>query len=138
MLANQEVRRAMISALTEDDYVELATGAIFAAVIDMDSNAIDFHFDNLMERVEAESERELLPALLMSDLDWAGGEDFETLFKKATEALSSLRRRRFERMLDVLQIEMGQAEREQDVERYQLLYQRKIELKNRMLALSAV
>src|SRR6185369_18068693 len=33
MLANEEVRRAMISALTEDDYVELATGAIFAAVI---------------------------------------------------------------------------------------------------------
>jgi DNA primase len=136
MLANEEVRRAMISALTEDDYAELATGAIFAAVIELETQSLEPHFDNLMERVEADYERELLPALLMSDLGWAGGDGFDTLFKKATEALSSLRRRRFERMLDALQIEMGHAERAQDVERYQLLYQQKIELKNRVLALS--
>ena len=136
MLANQEVRRAMISALTEDDYAELATGAIFTAVVDIETRDLEPHFENLSERVEAESERELLPALLMSDLSWAGGDDFDTLFKKATEALSSLRRRRFERMLDALQIEMGNAERSQDVERYQHLYQQKIQLKNRMLALS--
>jgi hypothetical protein len=126
----------MISALTEEDYVELATGAIFAAVIDMDANAIEFHFDNLIERIEAESERELLPALLMSDLAWAGGEDFETLFKKATAALSSLRRRRLERKLDVIQMEMGQAEREQDVDRVQVLYEQKKETQRRRLALS--
>jgi len=138
MLANQKVRRALISALTEDDYVELATGAIFAAVIGLEAQGVEFHFDNLAERVEAESERELLPPLLMSDLAWAGGDDFDTLFKKATEALSSLRRRRYERMLDAIQMEIGQAVREQDVDRYQLLYQQKIELKNRMLALSAV
>jgi DNA primase len=136
MLANEDVRRAMISALTEDDYSELATGAIFAAVIEMDTRAVEFHFENLAERVPADSERELLPALLMSDLAWAGGDDFDTLFKKATEALSALRRRRFEHMLDAIHIEIGQAEREHDVERYQLLYQQKIELKNRMLALS--
>ncbi|MEK6408278.1 MAG: DNA primase [Acidobacteriota bacterium] len=136
MLSNEEVRRAMISALIEDDYAELATGAIFAAVIDMDKHAVEFHFDNLTERVEAESERELLPALLMSDLAWAGGDDFDTLFKKATEALSSLRRRRFERMLDAIQIEIGQAEREQDSARVLLLYQQKTELQKRRLALS--
>jgi len=137
MLANEEVRRAMISTLTEDDYAELATGAIFAAVIEIETQALEPHFENLAERVEAEPERALLPALLMSDLSWAGGDDFETLFKKATHALSSIRIRRFERMLDVLQIEMGQAEREQDVERYQRLYQQKIGLKNRILTLSA-
>ena len=126
----------MVSALTEDDYVELATGAIFAAVIDLDAKAIDLHFDNLFERVESESERDLLPGLLMSDLEWAGGEDFETLFKKATEALSSLRRRRFERKLDAIQIEIGQAEREQNLERVLLLYQEKTEIQRRRLALS--
>jgi hypothetical protein len=72
----------------------------------------------------------------MSDLVWAGGDDFDMLFKKATEALSALRRRRFERMLDAIHMEIGQAERDQNIERYQLLYQRKIDLKNRMLALS--
>jgi hypothetical protein len=128
----------MISALTEDDYAELATGAIFAAVIEIDGNAIALDFDNLIERVEPEPERELLPALLMSDLGWAGGDDFDTLFKKATEALSSLRRRRFERRLDAIQIEIGQAEREQDAERVLLLYQQKTEIQKRRLALSAV
>jgi DNA primase len=136
MLANQEVRRALISALSEDDYVELATGAVFAAVIVMEAQGVEFHFDNLSERIEAESERELLPALLMSDLAWAGGDDFDTLLKKATEALSSLRRRRFERMLDAIQIEIGQAEREQDVDRVLTLYQQKTELQKRRLALS--
>ena len=64
MLANQEVRRAMISALTEDDYAELATGAIFAAVIDIETQALEPHFENLTERVEAESERELLAGVV--------------------------------------------------------------------------
>ena len=138
MLANQEVRRAMISTLSEDDYLELATGAIFAAVIEIESQALEPHFENLAERVEAEAERELLPALLMSDLSWAGGDDFETLFKKATEALSSLRRRRLERLLETIQIEIGQAERDSNVERVLMLYQQKTEVQKRRLALSAV
>jgi DNA primase len=136
MLANHDVRRAMISALTEDDYVELATGAIFTAVIEIERQALEPHFDNLMERVEAEPERALLPALLMSDLAWAGADDFDTLFKKATEALSSLRRRRLERLLEAIQIEIGQAERESDTERVLLLYQQKTEIQKRRLALS--
>jgi len=138
MLANEEVRRAMISTLTEDDYSELATGAIFAAVIEIESQALEPHFENLAERVEAEAERELLPALLMSDLSWAGGDDFETLLKKATEALSSLRRRRLERLLETIQIEIGQAERDSDVERVLALYQQKTDIQKRRLALSAV
>jgi DNA primase len=136
MLANRDVRRAMIGNLAEEDYAELATGAIFTALIAIEREAIEPDFANLTERVEEEPERALLPALFISDLAWAGGDDFDNLFKKATWALSSLRQRRFERMLDALQIEMGEAVREQDVERYQLLYQRKIELKNRMIALS--
>lgn len=138
MLANEEVRRAMISTLTEDDYSELATGAIFAAVIEIESRALEPHFENLAERVGDETERALIPALLMSDLSWAGGDDFESLFKRATEALSSLRRRRLERLLETIQIEIGQAERDSDVERVLALYQQKTEVQKRRLALSAV
>lgn len=135
MLANEEVRRAMISTLTEDDYAELATGAIFGAVIEIENQRLDLNLDSLVQRVEAEPERTLLTELLMSDLAWAGGDDFETLFKKATEALSSLRRRRFERMLEVIQIEISQAERDSDLERVLSLYQQKTEIQKRRLAL---
>ena len=138
MLASEDVRRAMISALTEDDYIELATGAIFAAVIEIDSTAVELQFENVIERLESESERELLPALFMSDLAWAGGDDFDTLLKKATEALSSLRRRRFERRLDAIQIEIGVAEKEQDADKVLELYKQKTEIQKRRLALSAV
>lgn len=137
MLADLDVRRAMISNLMEDDYAELATGAIFAGVVNMHAEGLDPDFESLAGRLEAESERALLPALLMSDLAWAGGNDFDTLFKKATEALSSLRRRKLERMLDAIQIEISQAERASNTERVLLLYQEKTELQKRRLALSA-
>jgi DNA primase len=137
MLAHEEVRRAMASNLTEDDYLELATGAIFTAVIEIDRGGRNPDFDTLAERLAAEPEREMLPALLMSDLAWVGGDDFDTLFKKATEALSSLRKRKLERMLDAIQIEIGQAEREQNGDRVLQLYQQKTEIQRRRLALSA-
>lgn len=136
MLANREVRRAMISALTEDDYAELATGAIFAAVIEIEHQGVEPEFEVLLSRVADETEQGLLPALLMSDLSWAGGEDFDTLFKKATEALSSLRRRKLERMLETIQIEIGQAERDSDQQRAQSLTRQMIEIQKRRLALS--
>jgi DNA primase len=136
MLANAEVRRAMISVLTEDDYAELATGAIFAAVIKIENEAIELHFENLAERVEAEAEREMLPALLMSDLSWAGGDDFETLFKNATEALSSLRGRKLERRLEAIQMEIAQADKSGDFEGWRRMMLEKADLKRRRLTLS--
>ena len=137
MLADGDVRRAMVSTLREEDYSELATGAIFAAIISVEGEGFEPDFARLSERIESEEERSLLPALLMSDLAWAGGNDFDTLFKKATGAISSLRRRQLERRLDLIQIEIGQAEREQDTERVLKLYQEKTEIQKRKLALSA-
>jgi replicative DNA helicase len=137
MLADADVRRAMISNLKEEDYSELATGAIFAAIIDVERQGLEPDFASLSERIEGEPERNLLSAFLISDLAWAGGNDFDTLFKKATGAISSLRRRQLERRLDLIQIEIGQAAREQDNDRVQRLYQEKIEIQRRKLALSA-
>ena len=137
MLADEDVRRAMISNLKEEDYSELATGAIFAAIINVEREGVEPDFTSLSERVEGEEDRDLLSALLMSDLAWAGGNDFDTLFKKATEAISSLRRRQLERKLDLIQIEIGQAVREEDHDRVERLYQEKIEIQRRKLALSA-
>jgi DNA primase len=136
MLANEDVRRAAISNLTEEDFAELASGAIFTAIIEIERDMVELDFHNLVERVEGEDERGMLPALFMSDLEWAGGSDFDTLFKKATEAITSLRRRRLERRLEAIQIELGQAERESDSERVFRLYLEKAEIQKRRLALT--
>lgn len=136
MLANADVRRAMVANLTEGDYSELATGAVFAAIRDLEQEGVEPDFTSLSEKLSEEGDREMIPSLLMSDLSWAGGEDFDTLIKKATEALSSLLRKRFEKRLDEIQIEIGQAEREGNWERVSQLSQEKMEIKKRKLALS--
>lgn len=137
LVANADVRRAIISNLKEQDYADLATGEVFRAIASIESEAVELDFSALSERVEGEMARELLPDLLISDLAWAGGDDFDTLFKKATEALSSLRRRHLDRRLDAIQLELGLAERESDTERVLSLYQEKTEIQKRKLALSA-
>jgi DNA primase len=136
MLASADVRRAIASNLTEEDYGDLATASIFSAIVSLHDEETEIDFSTLSERFEGEQERELISALLISDLAWAIENDFDTLFKKATEALSSLRRRKLERRLDQIQIELGQAERDQDTERVLRLYQEKSEVQKRKIALS--
>lgn len=136
LLANPDVRRAIISNLRDEDYSELATADLFAAIIQIERSGAEPDFSRLSELVESETERELIAALLISDLAWAGGDDFDTLFKKATEALASLKRRQLEKRLDVIQMEIGQAERDQDTDRVVKLYQEKTEVQKRKLALS--
>ncbi|HET8676235.1 MAG TPA: DNA primase, partial [Blastocatellia bacterium] len=136
MLASADVRRAIASNLTEEDYGDLATASIFSAIVSLHDEEAEIDFSTLSERFEGEQERELISALLISDLAWAIENDFDTLFKKATEALSSLRRRKLERRLDQIQIELGQAERDQDTERVLQLYQEKTEVQKRKIALS--
>jgi DNA primase len=138
MLANPHVRKAMVTNLTEADYSELATGAVFKAIIDLQHQELEPDFSNLSQSLAEVSERDLIPTLLMSDLSWAGNHDFDTLFKKATEALSSLRRKRFERRLDVIQIEISQAERENNTEQVLQLYQEKMDIQKRRMALSTL
>ena len=137
MMASTDVRRAIAPNLTEEDYSDLATASIFSALIALHGEEAEIDISTLGDRIEGEQERDMLPALLISDLAWAVESDFDTLFKKATEALSSLRRRKLEKRLDQIQIELGQAEREQDTERVLRLYQEKTEVQRRKIALSS-
>ena len=137
MLASTDVRRAIAPNLKEEDYADLATASIFSAIVALHDEGAEIDFSTLSERAEGEQERELIPALLISDLAWAIESDFDTLFKKATEALSSLRRRKLEKRLDQIQMELGQAEREQDNERVLRLYQEKTDVQKRKIALSS-
>jgi DNA primase len=136
MLANADVRRAVIPGLKEEDYSDLATGNIFEAIMSIEREGLEPDYLLLSERVESDHEREIISELLMSDLAWAGGDDFDTLFKKATEALYSLRRKSLEKKLDAIQIEIAQAERENDSERVLQLFLQKARIKKQMLQLS--
>jgi DNA primase len=136
LLANSDIRRAIVPNLKEADYTELATGSLFSTLVALEREEIEPDYHTVGERLETDEERALLSGLLISDLYWAGASDFDTLFKKATEALTSLRRRQIEKRLDQIQIEIGQAVRDSDTELINRLYQEKRELQNRKLAFS--
>jgi DNA primase len=136
MLANADVRQAMLSTLAEDDYSDLATSEIFTVMKNLEREGIEPDFSNLSERLEDEDEREFIPELMMSDLSWVGASDFDTLIKKATEALSSLRRKRYERRLEAIKMETDQAHTEGDNDRINQLYLERFEIKKKILNLA--
>ncbi|MGH9760436.1 MAG: hypothetical protein ACREDR_43720, partial [Blastocatellia bacterium] len=102
-------------------------------IIELEHKGLEPVYDVLISEIEGELERQLLPGLIMSDLAWAGGDDFDVLFKKATEALSSLRRRKLEKQLEAIQIELGEAERAADPDSVLRLFQEKADIKRKML-----
>jgi DNA primase len=136
MLANADVRRTIIPNLREEDYSDLATGNLFEAIIAIEREGLEPDYLQLSERIEGDRGLEIVSELMMSDLAWAGGNDFDTLFTKATEALYSLRRRNLEKKLDAIQIEIAQAERENDSQRVLQLFLQKARIKKQMLQLS--
>ncbi|MEW6129269.1 MAG: DNA primase [Acidobacteriota bacterium] len=136
MLANNELRSAMVETIVEEDINELASAALFIAIIHLEKQKVEPDFSNLSELLDSDIDRERLPGLMISDLAWVGGNDFDTLIKKATEALSSLRRKRFEKRLETIQIEIGQANTSSDFERLNQLMIEKTEIKKKILALS--
>ncbi|HUK90321.1 MAG TPA: DNA primase [Blastocatellia bacterium] len=151
LLAKPDVRRLIIASLTEEDYARLTTEALFVTLIELEREGGEPDYDTLIRKLEGAFEQQLVPGLLMSDLGWAGADDFDTLYKRATEALSSLKRRRLEKKLDSIQSELSQGERDREQkaatmtpdewERFQQamfrLYQEKADVKRRMLQLSA-
>ncbi len=137
ILSNSEVRGAIISNISEEDYADLATGGLFAAIVEIAGGGGEPDYSAISQRVDNDVERTILSGLMMNDPAPACEYDFETSMKKATEALRSLRRRRFDRKLEALQIEISQAERESNTERVLTLFAEKAEIKKRMLNLSA-
>jgi DNA primase len=148
LLTRPDVRRLIVLSLAEEDYARLATEALFAALIQLEREGAAPEYDILSQRLEGEFEQKLLPGLLMTDLSWAGSDDFDTLFKKATCALESLRQRRLGRELTTGQIDVGKGEKDlkqkpaasmtpDEWEMFQQsmfrLYQEKAEIKRRML-----
>ncbi|HEU4390837.1 MAG TPA: DNA primase [Blastocatellia bacterium] len=131
ILGKPEVRKAIVPNLYEEDFAELATAPIFSAVIKLESEGLDPDYDRLSERAEG-VDRSLLTDLLISDLGWANSDDFENLFKKATEALTTIRARRLENQMETIQREIAEAHRNGDVDTERRLNMEKLEIGRRM------
>jgi DNA primase len=128
MLADESLCRVMVPGLIEDDYAELATGAIFAALVYAINEGLDLDHDTLAERIESDSTRALLLTLMMGD--GAQVDDEDVRFKRASDALSCLRERTRERTLAALQLALIEAERLGDEALVLRLCQQKVEIQS--------
>jgi len=136
ILMRDDVRAAVLPNLGEEDYGDLATSFVFKRVVEINRVGEALSYEALSVGIEGESEKRLIAGLFISDLAWTKGDDFETLFKHATEAMLSLRVRLLERKKETIQIQLSQAERENDQDLVIRLYQEKAELKRRMLRMT--
>src|SRR5262249_8426999 len=138
ILMRADVRAAVLPNLDEEDYAELATSFLFRRIVEINREGTTLDYEALSIGIEGEFEKKLITGLFMSELAWARGDDFDTLFKHATEAMVSLRVRLLERKREAIQISLSQAERENNHDLVIHLYQEKAELKRRMLRMTQV
>lgn len=132
ILADGEVRRAVLANLTEDDYRVLRTAELFRLLIRFEEQGVEPTWAALTEALEDEDlARNLLPRLLSESLllDSEGGEDVGTeRRRKAYESLHSLRCEQLAERRAALQLEINQAQRVNDESLLTRLHQQKYEL----------
>src|SRR5262249_9645701 len=136
ILMRADIRAAVLPNLDEEDYAEFATAFLFRKIIEIEREGRTPDYEALSADIEGEFEKRLVSGLFMSELAWVRGDDFDTLFKHATEALVSLRVRVLERKREAIQIQLSQAERENNQELVLRLYQEKPAVKRPILTMT--
>lgn len=132
ILADGEVRRAVLANLTEDDYRGLRTAELFRVLIRLEEQGVDPTWRALTEALEDDDlAQNLLPRLLSesSILESDGEEEIGTeRQRKAYESIHGLRCAQLAERQVALQLEINQAQRDRDDSALQQLLIRKTEL----------
>jgi DNA primase len=114
LLNDRRVRHSVLPRLELADYEALPTASIFRAIIEVENEYEDLDFSRLSERIdEADSAFELLPMLLMGDVD-PDDEKRDDVLLKAEKCLDALRLLNINRRILELHAEIGDAERAGD------------------------
>jgi hypothetical protein len=113
----------------------LPTAAIFRALIEGERAGAVIDFDFLSQRIEGDPISELLPALLMSDVENAAGAKSDASGLAAERCLDALRLMKVDRRISDLTTEIAAAERNGEIERRDQLATEHLELARRRSAL---
>lgn len=132
ILADGDVRRAVLANLTEDDYRGLRTAELFRVLIRLNEQGVEPTWLALTEELEDDDlAQNLLPRLLSesSILESDGEEEIGTeRQRKAYESIHGLRCAQLAERQVALQLEINQAQRDRDDAALQQLLIRKTEL----------
>jgi DNA primase len=135
LLANQELRKIILPRLETSDYEELATAAIFRALVSLNQEDKDFEFDSLSEATADDPQAgETLARLMMTDTTT---ESFDESLSAANSCLDALRLLATKRRIEELGAQKADAERAGDGEKFHRLAMEHLELGKRLNTLLA-
>ncbi len=131
LFADEQLRHGVLRILSAEDYEDLATAAIFRALLELENegNAVDF--ESLSRKIEGDAvSAKLLPMLLMSDSLHASNEHYAP-----EECVHTFRLMKLNHRIEEIKTDLAIAEREGDSERVSTLSSEQIELARRRGAL---
>jgi len=115
LVHDAELRRQFLPYVAPDDYEELPTAPLFAALCEIESAGLEVDFQTLGERtVDDPVAEDLVPLLLMGESRRATGEATDEVMAEAESCLTALRLMRIERRLKDLSTEIAEADRAGD------------------------
>ncbi|HEY2971743.1 MAG TPA: DNA primase [Pyrinomonadaceae bacterium] len=135
LLADEKLRPMVLPKLEPGDYDDLPTAPIFRALLEGEREGTPIDFDFLSRRTEGDAISELLPSLLMSELENEEGDQSEARQLAAERCLNALRLMKVDRRISDLRSEIAAAERNGETERCDRLATEQIELTRRRDAL---
>lgn len=127
LFADENLRHGVLPILKAEDYEDLATAAIFRALLELDREGKDIDFENLSRKMEGDAlASKLLPMLLMSESLHASNEHYAP-----EECVHTFRLMKLNHRIEEIRAELAIAERDGDGERVSSLSSEQIELARR-------
>jgi DNA primase len=139
LLNEAAVRRRMMFEMMEEDYEGLRTARLFRLIFEFERQGAEANYPNLSQALDDEDlARELLPALMIGgfDAETPGQKQADRAEREAAESLHSLRCAKLAEKQAALQVEINQAQRNNDSARLSELMMKKFELAKQERALA--
>lgn len=139
LMNHPAIRRQMMFEMTEDDYEGLRTAQLFRLIFEFERQGTELSYPALSQALEDEDlARDLLPGLMIGAAapSPAKPDSLERVAREAAESLHSLRCVRLAEKQAALQVEINQAQRNNDTTRLGGLMMLKFELAKQERALT--
>jgi DNA primase len=131
-----ELRRQVLPHVSEDDFEDLPTAAVFRALKSLDASGSAVDFSTLGALTEGDAvAADIVPLVLMHEPERAEGEATDQFLAEAESCLWALRLMKVDRRIKDLAAEITRADRTGDADARDRLVMEDLELKRRRTAL---
>jgi DNA primase len=130
LIHDGELRQVILPRIEPADYETLATAHLFNALIELSEEGVSVDFDTLRAKVAGDPISEnVLPLLMMAELERDEGEAIDTVLVEAEGCLSALQQVKIDRLYKAIGAKIEAAEKAGDFELVNKLFNERTELK---------